>query len=244
MSVILSDESKEALWQACDFSVKRDLSLLDAEKEELTEKEKLQLEKLDRAQRRFYWKYVNTTGKKVIVIAAITVALSIGTVAAVEPLRTPIVQFITQTFEKFTQIFFKVEQSDTNNQSVNLIIIPEKIEQQYKPMLIPDGFIEDYSDGDDLSQTIVWYNEAENTEIEFKQMILAYQLTADTENAIKSEKTSVDGFEAFYVLKDYGGIVKSSLIWTDNNYAYFLCYQGTIDKETFINIAKSTKAVE
>lgn len=130
---MFSSEDEKKLRSALEICVERYCNSLPT-KEELaditfSEKFEKRMEKLIRRQRKFYYSFINTAGKRVTMIAlAIIIGLSTVTLS-VEAIREPVVRFIIEDFEKFTDVTF-YEDSETSFEFVKA-----------QPTYIPEGFV-------------------------------------------------------------------------------------------------------
>ena len=84
------------------------------------------MEKLLKAQKKVYWKFINTAAKRVAIIFLVFIAL-FTTACSIKEIREPVVRFIIETYEKFNQYFFEGDTTD-------------EISYEYKIKNIPDGF--------------------------------------------------------------------------------------------------------
>lgn len=87
------------------------------------------MERLFRNQKKPYWKFINTVGKRVAVVAA-AVLILFATACSIKPIREPMVRFFTEVCETFTAYFFE---SDTEEKA---------IEREYRLDPVPEGFTE------------------------------------------------------------------------------------------------------
>ena len=73
-----------------------------------SEKYERYMARLLRAQKRPWWQYTNTAGKKVAVIALV-ILFAFGASMSVSAVRKPVVEFIVNVYERFVEIFFGEE---------------------------------------------------------------------------------------------------------------------------------------
>ena len=92
---------------------------------------KKKMAQLIKRQKRPYWKFVNTIGKRIAVfVLATLLVLSVATMS-VRSAREPILVFIENVFESFSELF--VGRSEINN-------APDTIEEVYTLSDLPEGF--------------------------------------------------------------------------------------------------------
>lgn len=87
------------------------------------------MERLFRNQKKAYWKYVNTVGKRVALIAA-SVLILFATACSIKPIREPMFRFFTEIYETFTAYFFEGDAEE------------KVIEHEYCLDPVPEGFAE------------------------------------------------------------------------------------------------------
>lgn len=112
--------------------------------------------KLIRKEKRVFWHFVNTASKRVAVIAAVLVML-LTTACSVEAIREPIVRFLIEVYETFTEYTFEGEKSDTITKEYQISTVPEGFTQtEYlkADTGITTTFKNTYSDIIRFSQTI------------------------------------------------------------------------------------------
>ena len=145
-----------------------------------------------------------------------------ATTFGVKAIRETVIEFITETFEKFTRI------SITNNEDIPAVIVFQKIQPQY----IPDGFemsrLSDYEDS-----CLILYSNSQNNIISYSQQInYDSNLTTDTEGA-EIETVYINSLEGImYTNKDFNKIIFG------NEKYYFILY-GQVSKEELYKIAES-----
>lgn len=86
------------------------------------------IEKLIRKEKKFLWHFVNTASKRVAVIAAVFVML-FTTACSVEAIREPIVRFLIEVYESFTEYTFEGDKSDTITKEYQISKVPEGFTQ-------------------------------------------------------------------------------------------------------------------
>ena len=89
------------------------------------------VQKLIKHSKRDYWYLINTSFKRAAVIVA-TILVLLGFSMSIKAIREPVVRFIIETYEKYTNIFFGNDDTDLN--------LPRTIEQKYTITAIPEGY--------------------------------------------------------------------------------------------------------
>ena len=100
------------------------------------------MDKLIRAQKKSYYKFINTAGKRVAVIFAAIITLFTASLS-VKAIREPVVRFIKQIYETFTHYTFEGDTVDVITKEFNLNIVP-------------DGFIETDRIANEISITKIY----------------------------------------------------------------------------------------
>lgn len=119
------------------------------------------MERLIKSQNKSYWKYVNTVGKRVAVLAVVlmlTFALSMS----VSAVREPIVEFFVNVYEKFVEFFYDED---------DVARAPNTIETVYTLGYVPEGYEMEECIITDLGIRIIWMNDT-GDQIVFLQSVL------------------------------------------------------------------------
>lgn len=220
------NREKYTIAEAFIEAERRDYYEIDTNQVWITSKKFNQsMKRLIHAQKSPIWKYVNTTGKRVAMLAIVFMLLS-GCAMSIEAIRTPVVQFVIEVYEKFTQLLVPSEQTENN--------VPTTIEKKYKPTMMIQGYSLVGEDYDLLYYQLRWSNSTEE-EIVFQQSILTnYASIIDTEN-IPYRKIELSQYDAVY----FTSANKHSLIWSDGEYTFKITCQTSIDIDNVIKIADS-----
>lgn len=167
------------------------------------------MDKLIKARKHLYWKYVNTLGKRIaVVILFIIVAFS--SAMTVPAVREPVIEFIVETYEKFSKFYV-----DEDTLQYSEYDIPDTIEQEYAPSYIPDGYIRtDYYAGT-KSVNIIWNNK--KNEIRFYQRIISLQAIINTEDAEIKQK-ELNGHSVYTYTQNN----TTTYLWEDYGYTFVL----------------------
>lgn len=182
------------------------------------------INKLIGMEKKPYFVLINTMGKRV---ACIIVALFIATtttVFSVKALREPFINFIVETYEKFSTIIFK----NTESQSGESAVLTEYFAQTY----IPDGYTKTYEEKLSLSY-FCEYTNANNDVIAFEQKsIHNAQAGIDTENTT-TEKIYINNKESIF----YENKGQKHIVFNYNQYTFFI--SGNLEKSELIHVAES-----
>ncbi len=182
------------------------------------------MKKLIMAQKKSYYYLINTVGKRVAIIVLAIIISFTATTFGVKGIREAVIEFITETFERFTRITVQNEEPD----------IPQEILIKNAPQYIPEGYtLESEMDLGGIYQ--INYNNKENNPIVFGQEIYYKNIfRINTEN-VDYEKILINSFEGVFYNKK--GI--NTVIFADETYLYKI--YGQVSKEEIIKIAESIK---
>ena len=179
------------------------------------------MEKLIKAQRKPYWKFISTTSKRAAVI--FVAILTLFTAAfSVKAIREPIIKFIKQVYESFTQYSFDGDKTET-------------IDKEYIINDIPDGFTQTNKIVNENS-IITTYENSNKETIKFTQQISNNHsgIYFDNENTEISKET-VNGVEVEFQ-KWYD---TNSAIWTKDGYFFLIDCVGNISVDDIKKIIMS-----
>jgi len=176
--------------------------------------------KLIQKEKSFFWHFVNTSAKRVAVIALIFVML-VTTACSVKAVREPIVRFLTEVYETFTEYFF-----DGDKTSV--------ITEQYMITAIPKGFVEESTIATDTVIAVVYHND-QNNRIYFTQAITeGTAINMDTENS-NSKSITVNEYEVY--LNSQEGVINA--MWTYSGYYFEVVCYGDFNEDDIISLIRS-----
>ena len=183
------------------------------------------VQKLIKHSKRDYWYLINTSFKRAAVIVAAILVL-LGFSMSIKAIREPVVRFIIETYEKYTNIFFGNDDTDLN--------LPRTIEQKYTITAIPEGYTFLSMEEMPLNRKLIWRNK-DNEEIIFNQGVLYNaNMTIDTEDS-SYEYVMVDSYNAIYLTKWNMQII----IWENGIYKFSINCSTSISYEELIHIAES-----
>lgn len=215
-------ELKNAFREAASYEfreIPRDDSLIQ---HEFSPEFERKIAKLIQKEKEFFWHFVNTASKRVAVIAAVLVML-LTTACSVEAIREPIVRFLIEVYETFTEYTFEGEKSET-------------ITKEYQMSTVPEGFTQtDYFKEDAV--IITTYENSDGDMIRFSQSI-----TTDTNLFIDNESSvtkiiDVSGREVHLYIQD--GL--PSAIWLEDTYLFKVFCHGDFSEQSVIDIIETIK---
>lgn len=226
--MFLSKEFDEKLIIAFDMYSKKLCESLptDEELKDITFSETFEkkMQKLISAQKKSYFYLINTVGKRVaIIVLAIMISLT-ATTFGVKAIRETVIEFITETFAKFTNII--VQSDDPDNTHVELV----KSEPQY----IPDGYtVDTILDSGGMYRII--YNNEEGVPINYNQKIsFRTVLNINTED-VDYEEININSLDGIKYVKN--GI--NTVVFADDTYMYTI--NGQVSFDEIIKMAESIK---
>lgn len=159
--------------------------------------------------------YFNTAGKRVAGIVAVFL-LAFTCSMTVSAVRKPVVEFITNVYEKCVEFIYGEE---------NLAKAPNTIETVYTLGVIPDGYEMDQFIIDTLTADMTWKNENDDRLV-LSQGILFGSIVIDAEES-GFEVITWNG-EKFTVVEKHG--IKS-IIWYTDEYEFSLTMPSDISNE-------------
>lgn len=167
---------------------------------------------LIRHTQRSHWRYMNTTLKRAILIAAV-IAMLTTSVLAIPSLREAVIDFLFPEHTTHYGITFDPDEAAS---------APDEIVQVYGPTHIPEGYelaIEDVS----AAGVAFWYTNAQDQWICFTQYVIPPDATDDSwfgVNAEDSQRQSI--LMGDYLVEEIQSKSVYFWFWTDNQYLYSL----------------------
>ena len=221
----------EFLKQVLDMYVEEFYETLPSKEEQSKEtfspEFEAKMQKLINKQKKFYYYWINTATKRV---AAVVLALlvSLATVTfSVKAIREPFIQFIVETFEKFSSIIFNNDEDD--NQPALATVEFRKAVPEY----IPEGYTIKSETESDAIYHIIYTNGVSN--IVYSQTINYHTVAqADTENTTYKE-IIINGLEGVIYTKNES----NNVIFNTENYVFTIT--GPVEIAELIKIAESVK---
>lgn len=181
------------------------------------------MDKLIRSEKKSYWRFVNTTYKKALLVAAI-IAIILSSVLSVSAVRKSIVNFIVEIYESFFS--FDIDGEGTN-----------EILYEYKFSSIPEGFKETYVYNCPAGIDHEYTNDI-GEKIRLEQTVTdGFKLTIDNEHGTLSEITVRN--RKVYIYVHESGKYTSAQWLTEDGYALTLGYEGETDIDTMIALIES-----
>lgn len=185
------------------------------------------MDKLIRQRRKPYYRFINTSGKRVAVILLAFLTISFTTVMSVEALRTPFLDFITSIFSDHSEVRANDDSGD----------YPETIENYYE---ITSGLSDYIIERDTIkdNERVIYYRRNEQLIYYHQITIKNYLKYYNTENT-EIENIDINGHEAIGYIDNQNYY---TLIW--NNGEYVIQISSNIGKDALIEIAKSVQKAE
>lgn len=179
------------------------------------------LHKLINRQKHSYWRFTNTTAKRIAVaIATLIILLSSG--MTVPALREPVVDFIIKTYQEFSSYF--ISGNVPNN-------APETIEKVSCPTYIPEGFYETNKIADSVSNLTVWEN-GNGENFTLTQNLLTVSSNINTENTTVDE-IIIGEFE----VTTFENNGRRLYLWNNEVYSFVL------DTSSHLNTSEAEKII-
>lgn len=198
------------------------LELVPENEIHFSERYERRMERLKRNQKRPYWKLINTAGKRACAII-LAVLIIFGGTMSVEAIREPVIGFIENVFEKFSELF--VNNSGVENP-------PETIEEIFTLTSLPEGYVETSCDISEKSITTYWSDG--NTILQLEQYTVGFKVTIDTEDSGYT-KFIHNNMEINYACKNS----ITTVIWHDKNYIYTINWYLEASMEDMIILIDS-----
>ena len=186
------------------------------------------MQKLINQQKKFYYYWFNTVGKRVAAIILVLL-LSLTTITfSVRALREPVIRFIVETYEKFSNVIFVNDKSEED-------IIDDFTFEKIMPTYIPEDFELESEYDDEVIHKEVYISSDQSSTIMYMQRINdESELHVNTENVMYENVLINDVSAIFYSNKGVNTVVLSNDI-------YIFTVEGNIDREELMKIAESIK---
>lgn len=229
--------NRDKLYEAFDLYSKEFCDTLPSDEElgniSFSDEFEEKMRKLIEKQKKFYYYWVNTAGKRA---AAIIAALFVGLTAVtfgVKAIREPFLRFIVETFEKFSSIIFM---NDDDNSGQSSISADADFEfEAVEPNYIPEGYVKDSKIEDFIFYQISYLSIDKTSSITYTQMSINDTIVqADTENTTY-DKLQINGFEAI----SYTRNGNNTVVFNSDKYVFTVT--GSVDMDEIIKIAESIK---
>lgn len=163
---------------------------------------------------------------KRFIAALVAMIIIISTAMSVSAIRQRVIEFITEVYQKYTQVFFNESQSSQ---------LESELFTAYMPSYIPKGF---ELVNQDTNGAVLLDYEKGNDFISYEQgWIDEISMQINTEG-VQLEELKFNNLPAKY----YSNKGVQNLIWYDNRYMYMV--SSTLNRETVFKIAESVKTAE
>lgn len=171
------------------------------------------MDKLVRSQRKVYYRFINTALKRVAVICVAFLTLLTVTFS-VEAIREPVIKFIKQVYETFTNYSFSGDTTD-------------KITKEYIMTWLPEGFEQtDTIKGDTIVTTV--YENSLSEKIKFTQ-----ERTSNAKHSFDNENGEITTITVSDMKIDiYESENITHALWVKDGYYFKLSYYGNTDIDT------------
>ena len=178
------------------------------------------MNKLIKSQKNIYWNFTNTVSKRIAVVCA-AMLLLFATACSIKPIREPIIDFVINIYDTFTEYLFKGE-------------LKQIINYEYRINSLPDGFEQTNKQIDNNSITTNYQNESGEMIIFVQTISDGTQVNFDTEKHTQSTtsllNTTIDFFE---------NDLSKTAIWTKDGYVFNLICYGEFQNEDLEKIILS-----
>ena len=189
-----------------------------------SEKYDKNMKRLIKRQKRSYWKFINSAGKKAAIVV-LALILSFIMSLNIQAIRTPVFGFFDVIFDKFSEIF--ADKSEISE-------YPTTIEEVYTLTGLPEGFVETSCEVSEIKVDTYW--KSNGVIIRLYQHILSGKSTLDTEYS-EYQKVEYNGYEIFYI--NEGGL--TSIIWHNGQYRFSIDWYDTIPIEKMLELTDTLK---
>ncbi|HZK21945.1 MAG TPA: DUF4367 domain-containing protein [Oscillospiraceae bacterium] len=186
------------------------------------------INKLIKLEKKPYYIFINTIGKRVACFVAALFIIMIATVFSTEALREPFVSFAVKTYKKFSTIIFNEPKTPSGDSHI--------MTDFYEPAYIPNGYAKNYGEVSPLSYFCEYTDNNGNSFLFEQYELTNTQTNIDTENAVV-EKIYINGLEGVY----FGKKSICNILFSDGQYSFFI--SGTLSKEEIIRVAESIKKI-
>ena len=216
-------ELKQAFREAASYEF-RDVPCNDSQIQHTFSPEfEQRIAKLIQKEKSVFWHFVNTASKRAAAIIIVLVML-FTTACSVKAIREPLVRFLSEVHETFTEYFFDGEKTTA-------------ITDKYQISVIPDGVIEESVFETDTATTVVYKNTQGNT-IHFAQAV-----TEGTTIYLNTEKADSQTITvAEYEVKLYSQDGVLFAMWTHDGYYFEIVCYGNFSEDDIVSLVQSVKS--
>ncbi len=175
---------------------------------------------------KFHQRLLSTPFRKAIA-ACLAIIIFASTIMGCSQLREPIVAFLADVYEKFTEFFFGDDNKEISSSVIEEVRLPAYVPEEYT--FATSSAISETS----RSYTTKWENDR-GDELILTQFVLSGKCLIDTENA---EMQILPNDQSVMIIhKDN----RTTAFWDDDMYAYVLMISDCSDEE-FVKIINSVK---
>ena len=215
----------QALEEVCDEEFENYLRTLeDCDPHVFSEKHNKKMQKLIKRQRSPFFRFTNTTCKRVacVIVAVFIVSASALSVKAI---REPVFNFVSNIFSDHTVVTTESESDEG---------YPDTIKDEYCISDLPNGFeLKDEIKSIDSIDKSYFYNEqyillSQNTKKTYKQ-------NYDNEHSSFNELTDSNGEKYIIIQNEYD----ITIIWDNGRYIFVI--KSNLHKEKVLELCKSIK---
>ena len=193
-----------------------------------SEKYERYMARLLRAQKRPWWQYTNTVGKKVAVIALV-ILFAFGASMSVSAVRKPVVEFIVNVYERFVEIFFGEE---------DIAEAPCEMDTIYTLGKVPEGYELVERKLQKTSVRFVWKDDKGNS-IKFSQSIFDGKTTIDYEDSDYA-LMNISAIKIAYIEKSD----KKVFYWNFGDYAFSMRAPNDFSLEDCTDLIESLISID
>ena len=209
---------------AVEKEIEEDMTRLPTETIIFSQKFDSKMSRLIKKQKSNYWHYVNSVGKKIAIIAITAGVLFAGSMS-VEAIRTPVLNKLTEIFDKFIQYTYTYFDSN----------IEFKVSE---PKYLPNGFFEKQISRNDSGNEIEYTN-SENETIVFIQVPVNGTVISNDNEFVDKQNINVDGNEVTLLIsKNY-----IEAYWIQENYFMNITAYYDIEVSELIKMITSVSQV-
>ena len=193
------------------------------------------MDKLISRRKKPYYIMINTAFKRVAVIIIAFISISAVTILSVDALRDFFKDLFVNIFSDHSHVVANTE-PEVGESSLT-ITYPEKIESKYEIAYDLSGYEKTVYSDDEMSVEIGYVNGEKS--IDYSQYPVShYDVFLNTEDA-EIEHIDINGHDAMFFMDNNGYY---SITW--NNGEYIIQISANLNKDEFIDIAKSVQKVE
>ena len=184
-----------------------------------SEKFNKKMEKLIKSQRKSYYIFINTVGKRVAILFVAIITLFAASMS-VKAIREPVI-IIIEVYESFTKYFFEGETA-------------EKIEKVYSITKLPVGFKQTQVVENDAGRNVTFESSEGNIIVFTQSATQNAELNIDNQKVSQAIKQVEDKeIHIYYFESD------TYMFWTDQGYCFQIISYGNIETDTLIEMIES-----